>query len=363
MCTGWAYWPVAVAMRLWVGVMEDQMAVGGYSVALVGFSEKESATFESFFRLAARRPPAYAVQAEVIDAHVLIVNADNAQALHLVRYAQLPGKVLLIGRSDHGMGWPLQRKPVKLVGVLAAMDELMGHRRPARAPAEGLEVPAAPRRKRSSGDSEFPSTRPMRRQAEVPAASAPPKAARTGAAQAPAPASSGVVGVTDFGALEPQPVAQVSADARDPARRASQALPLERGDVLLVAESLVEGRILHKRLRRYDFSVDWSREAAQALALLEEHPYKLVVIDRLSGDPDAYTVCRRAKQCKTDSGLPPVVVMFAPAAGSKDRIKAGLAGCDAYLSRSIGEAELYRVLAQQRLLDVNGFEQTNLMSF
>lgn len=343
------------------------MAVGGYTVALVGFSEKESATFESFFRLAARRPPAYVVQAEVIDAHVLIVNADNAQALHLVRYAELPGKVLLIGHSDHGMGWPLQRKPVKLVSVLAAMDELMGHRRPAQAPAEGAAAPAAPRKKRSSADSEFPPTRPMRRQAEAvatagaPHRAAPAKVPREGTTHAQG--SPGVVGVTDFGALEPQPVARTSVDSRDPARQASQALPLERGDVLLVAESLVEGRILHKRLRRYDFSVDWSREAVQALALLEEHPYKLVVIDRLSGEPDAYTVCRRAKLCKTDSGLPPVVMMFAPAAGSKDRIKAGLAGCDAYLSRSIGEAELYRVLAQQRLLDVNGFEQTNLMSF
>ena len=346
------------------------MAVGGYTVALVGFSEKESATFESFFRLAARRPPAYVVQAEVIDAHVLIVNADNAQALHLVRYAELPGKVLLIGHSDHDTGWPLQRKPVKLVGVLAAMDELMGHRRPAQASAE---APAVPRRKRSSGDSGFPATRPMRRQAPAPAAvpiaapvagrAGPAKGARGQPAHAPEQLAAGVVGVTDFGALEPQPVARAAADARDPVRRASQALPLERGDVLLVAESLVEGRILHKRLRRYDFTVDWSREAAQALALLEEHPYKLVVIDRLSGEPDAYTVCRRAKQCKTDSGLPPVVMMFAPAAGSKDRIKAGLAGCDAYLSRSIGEAELYRVLAQQRLLDLNGFEKTNLMGF
>ncbi len=51
-----------------------------YTVALVGFAQHESATFESFFRLAARRPPAYRVQEEVLDAQLLLVNADNAHS-------------------------------------------------------------------------------------------------------------------------------------------------------------------------------------------------------------------------------------------------------------------------------------------
>jgi hypothetical protein len=97
-----------------------------YTVALVGFAEAESATFESFFRLAARRPPAYRVQDEVMDAQLLIVNADNLQALHLVQYAELPGKVLLVGNTDGGTGWALQRKPIKLVSVLAELDRLVG---------------------------------------------------------------------------------------------------------------------------------------------------------------------------------------------------------------------------------------------
>ena len=63
-----------------------------YTVALVGFAESEASTFESFFRLAARRPPAYRVQDEVMDAQILLVNADNLQALHLVQYADLPAR-------------------------------------------------------------------------------------------------------------------------------------------------------------------------------------------------------------------------------------------------------------------------------
>ena len=102
------------------------MGSASFKVALVGFAQNEAATFESFFRLAARRAPAYIVQDEVMDAEILIVNSDNAQALHLVRYADLEGRVLLVGSHDGGTGWPLQRKPVKLVSVLAAMDSLMG---------------------------------------------------------------------------------------------------------------------------------------------------------------------------------------------------------------------------------------------
>ena len=111
--------------------------VAAYSVALVGFTQAESATFESFFRMAARRPPSYTVQDEVMDAQILIVNADNTQALHLVRYAELPGKILLVGQSDGGTGWPLQLKPVKLVSVLNALDVIVGVR-PSAAAAKRL---------------------------------------------------------------------------------------------------------------------------------------------------------------------------------------------------------------------------------
>ena len=98
-----------------------------YTGALVGFAQNESTTFESFFRMAAaRRPPAYRVQEEVVDAQLLIVNADNPQAIHLVQLAELPGRVLLIGQHDAGTGWALEKTPVKLVNVLAAMDRLVG---------------------------------------------------------------------------------------------------------------------------------------------------------------------------------------------------------------------------------------------
>jgi CheY-like chemotaxis protein len=374
---------------------------GSYTVALVGFAQSEASTFESFFRLAARRPPGYVVQDEVIDAQILIVNADNPQALHLVRHAELPGRVLLVGNSDGGTGWPLQRKPVKLVAVLAELDGIVSGKPvapPVAAPAAAAAhaPPVQPRHgadrsfaqtepyqsrqaplmatamapRRRAGDTEFPATRPMSRSDAAAAgveAPAPPRPApERSAAPAPAPRP-GVMGVTDFGGLEdlplpasrPQRAPTVSPPVDSPRSRSkAPAVPeVQRGEVLLVAESLVEGRILLKRFKKYNLNVDWSREATQALVMMKAHPYRLVVIDRLSGEPDAFQVCRTAKQQK-QGGKAPVVIMFAAIAGSMDRMKAGLAGSDAYLSRSVAESDLYKVLAQHRLVNLDGFQKT-----
>jgi len=394
--------------------------VAAYSVALVGFTQAESATFESFFRMAARRPPSYTVQDEVMDAQILIVNADNTQALHLVRYAELPGKILLVGQSDGGTGWPLQLKPVKLVSVLNALDVIVGVRPSAavqRTPAatgfaatqpfqgsqlQGLDAsmrlasgrlaapdhlppvassmgadrgfsatlppedepprpmaPAVNLRRRRSADTEFPATRPMERGEERALAAMPPPPQR-----APAPNNrQGTMRLTDFGGLDDLPSPPSPRATRAPRSRISTdktAVPdVSRGDMLLVAESLVEGRILLKRFKRYGLTIDWSREAAQALVMLKANPYRLVVIDRLKGDPDANQICRSAKQAKGPKGAP-VVIMFAPTAGSMDRMKAGLAGSDAYLSRSVSESDLYKVLAQHRLVSLDGFAPTNV---
>lgn len=370
-----------------------------FTVALVGFAQHESATFESFFRMAARRPPAYHVQDEVIDAQLLVVNADNAQAIELVRHAQLPGRVLLIGQHDAGTGWALARKPVKLVSVLAEMDRLAGVRSvPAAPPAgrafmptepyqasqfksldESMRLQARPLKTRSraaSPETEFPPTRPMVRRSAVAPAQIP--VVRAAVAPAPEPsamarrmARPGVVRLTDFGGLdELPPPAPMPVSA--PHARTSRAAPTsqrtrqpvgetKRGDTLLVSDSLVEGRILHKRFARYGLKVDWSREGRQAEQMLRAHPYRLVVIDRVAGDPDAFQICRVARQQRLANGQPPAVLMFASNAGSMDRIKAGLAGSDAYLSRSVSEAELYRHLAQHRLVSQDAFAPTDIV--
>lgn len=394
-----------------------------YTVALVGFSQSESATFDSFFRLAARRPPAYQVQEEVLDAQILLVNADNAQAMMLVQGARLPGRVLLIGGSDGGTGWPRQPRPVRFVSLLGSLDALVGlsteraaavspppatnfpatepfkasqlqgldvsMRLASGKPVAGVAMAPAARPRRRFPDTDFPPTRPMTRdeiramdaaaaRRAAPAAPAPAPAPASAPAPAPAVArapAAGTVriplrGATDFGDLDellnvapPAPKARgTRAQATRSGRGDAAMAEVARGDALLVGQSLVEGRILLKRFRKYDLEIDWCREPSQAQAMLDAHPYRLVIIDRLGGQPDAFTICRWAKQSKGPKGSP-VVILFAPTAGSMDRMKAGLAGADGYLSRSVSEADLYKVLAQHRLVNLNGFAPTNVGSF
>jgi CheY-like chemotaxis protein len=376
---------------------------GSYSVALVGFSQQEAWTLELSLRQAARHAPGYRLQDEVMDAQILIVNADNPQALHLVRHAKLPGRVMLIGHTDGGTGWPLQHKSAKPAAVLAELDRIVGiqpvvpdavagkdstsdgRRSPPQAPpspsmesgfpstefhplAALAPMASTANRRRRSRDSEFQPTRPMRSADLAPpplaAAQPVPKPTRLAvSAQRP-----GVIRMTDLSGLDDLPLPP---SRPVPKRRSSDSLlpsaqpptpeapEPPRGDVLLVAESMVEGRTLLKRFKKYGLSVDWSHESEQALAMIGAHPYRMVVIDRLSGQPDAFQVCRVAKQKKHD-GRSPVVFMLAAIAGSMDRMKAGLAGCDAYLSRSIGEADLYKLLAQHRLVNLDAFARTNI---
>lgn len=378
----------------------------GYTIALVGFADAEASTFESFFRLASRRTPAYIVQDEVVDAQAMIVNADNADALALVRDADLPAKVLLVGRSDAGTGWPLQRKPVKLVAVLNALDQLLGVKRgvtpapkpaaAARATTSGAAPAFAPTQPFSRSQFEalndsmrpagrptqltfpmltqradledeprrdFAMTVPMSVQ-ELPglggfAKSVPP----TEPQQSDMMSFDGFMGMGSkppAKAPKAVPVARSPQEATSsrPSIRPSTGSPVRRGDVLLVCESLIEGRIIHQRLARYGLKADWSREGSQALVMLKAHPYRLVVVERVSGQPDPYTLCRSAKMKRQDGGALPVVFLMAASTSGMERIKAGLAGCDQFLSRSVNEADFYKALANHAIIEEKGFETT-----
>jgi len=290
-----------------------------YTVALVGFPPAEVTTLSSFFRMAARRPPAYVVQDEPRTADLLLVNADHPRAIGAVRRAALPAKVMLIGQADGGTGWPLQARPVRLVPLLGAMDAVMN-------PPAPLQIePQFEPEPETQPPREFASTDVMSPREFVNTDVMPPQALQS--------------------RFHPQ----------------SSVMPeVPRGEALLVAQSLVEGRILLKRFRQYGLEMDWCREPQQAQAMMNAHPYRLVVIDRVLGEPDSLALCRMAKQRKPQT---PVVVMFATTVGSMERMKAGLAGADAYLSRSVSEGELQRLLVRHDLAEEGGFQATNFGEF
>ncbi len=96
-----------------------------HKIVLVGFSSFEKVTFESFFRLAARRPPGYVLVDDASQAHLAVVNADDAAVLRQCIAAKPAAQVLLVGSQDGGTGWTLQRRPLNLMKVLATVESLL----------------------------------------------------------------------------------------------------------------------------------------------------------------------------------------------------------------------------------------------
>ncbi|MCJ0765467.1 response regulator [Variovorax terrae] len=96
-----------------------------YPIALLGFSAFERTTFESFFRLAARRQNGYQIVDDAAQAVLLIANADDAAVLQGLLAKPPAQHVLLVGASDGGSGWPRQPRPIKLMSLLTAIDQML----------------------------------------------------------------------------------------------------------------------------------------------------------------------------------------------------------------------------------------------
>lgn len=112
-----------------------------HAIALVGFTSFEYSAFESFFRLA-RRQPGWRIVDDLNAAALILANADDLDVMRDLVAVAPRQQVLLIGASSHGTAWPVQPRPIKLMSVLTAMEQLLS---PAAAVAAEPQA-AAPRR-------------------------------------------------------------------------------------------------------------------------------------------------------------------------------------------------------------------------
>jgi len=123
-------------------------------------------------------------------------------------------------------------------------------------------------------------------------------------------------------------------------------------DVLVVDDSRIALKFLQTRLQGLGYRVHLARNAAQAMERLGAQAFSLVFLDVVlgpEGSTDGFAVCQHIKQRKTHPGdIAPAVVMVTGLSGSMDRIRGDLAGCDAYLTKPLMEAEF---IAALRLLD------------
>jgi two-component system, cell cycle response regulator len=318
-----------------------------HKIALLGFSSFERSTFESFFRLAARRAPGYQIVDKETEAAMVIVNSDEAAVLSAFAKTRTTQKVILVGRTDGGTGWPLQQRPIKLMSVLTQVDQTLNPPAPV---ATGFAKAAPPL---------------------MPSASAPGRPTAPSAAHASSPS------------VVPMPAPGVSARLSRSVRdgsgmghsRMNEAAPMMGlntqlppavsdiyDDILVVDDSDIALKFMQNRLSRFGFRAQLVRSGEEALARINVQPFKFVFLDVMMEGLDGYQTCRAIKQRKYAEGKPPVIVMLTSRGGTIDKIRGTLAGCDAYLTKPLNEGELVKVLAKHDSSIERGFKTTKIGS-
>jgi two-component system, cell cycle response regulator len=342
-----------------------------HRIVLVGFSSFEKVTFESFFRLAARRPPGYLLVEDSEQAHLAVVNADDPAVLRQCIAKKPAAQVLLIGAQDGGTGWMLQRRPLNLMKVLATVESLLAPAHAATVPADltamrasstSAAAPAKPAAPMVSRAAPAPTAATLASRAPAVAAPAVPtqrsettspsgvidsklrRSVRTGAGNLPRFESSRAMdGLAGIGATRP-----MSADSA-----------LDVDHILVVDDSDIALKFMRNRLSRFGFHADLVNSGEEALGKMNTKPYKFVFLDVMMEGLDGYQTCRAIKQRKYSDGKPPVVVMLTSRGGTIDKIRGTLAGCDAYLTKPLNERDLIAVLAKHDRNVARGFQQTN----
>ncbi len=316
-----------------------------HKIVLLGFSAFEKVTFESFFRLAARRTPGYILVGEARDAALAIVNADAAEVFQQCIAAKPSEKVLLVGAEDGGTGWPLLRRPLNLMKMLTTVEGLL----------------TAPRASASAGRANDQKTDGS--------GSLDSQSALLASTFSPAPPGHSTAKPLDAAARNSvrtgvgKPRFEASSSGDPMANYALSQAPKPSGfdveHILVVDDSDIALKFMRNRLSRFGFNADLVNSGEEALGRMNTRPYKFVFLEVTMEGLDGYQTCRAIKQRKYSDGKPPVVVMLTSLGGTIDKIRGALAGCDAYLTKPLNERDLIAVLAKHDMTVARGFQETS----
>lgn len=303
-------------------------------VYLIGFVPFEKATFESFFKLVGARETQYKIVADVLQAQLVMVNSDNVAAVNWANASiSTLQKALFIGAPDSSDKWPSASRPIKLTTVLGLLDVLMLVAKPVTRPL-GLIT--------TESTVTTPPVQTTPSQTAFKKEPARMSAVRQGSGNRD---GSDFV-VSNFMGLGTAPSPASSFQQFD--------------DILVVDDSDIALRFMQNRLTRYGFRTELVSSGEEALKRVATKKYKFVFLDVMMQGLDGYQTCRAIKQRKNLSTRVPVVVMLTSRGGSIDKIRGGLAGCDAYLTKPLNEAELLKVLSKHDDQVERSFRDTNI---
>jgi CheY-like chemotaxis protein len=265
-----------------------------YRVALQGFSAFERSALGSYFRLAINRAPAYEEVDSVADAHFLVIDADDGDAVRAVQALDRVDDAVFVGAQapDGASAWMM--RPIDPLHVLRELDAMVAARaEPAAAGARPLPRP-------------------------LPGAAGPWPARRSG----------------DLAGAEPAPAAAAPAPPRH---------------ALLVDDSEIALRFLETRLQCRGLATARATTSAKAIELLSQQDWEFVFLDVELGtgsDLDGLALCQHIKRHQRPGAAerPPVIAMVSAHHSQLDRVRATLAGADAYLDKPLDETALEQLL-------------------
>ena len=272
-----------------------------YTVAFEGFSEFERTALATFFRLAAKRTPAYEQVPHTDASDFLIADADNPAAINAVSTSGRSRDTVFIGAQapSGAMAWLM--RPIDPMHIVRELDSLVEHRQ------TGLALPSEP--------DASPGVDLFLQDIDLPFYQA--------ATEAP----------TWSGGME---------------RRRN------RGgggrDVLVVEDSPIARKFLQLRLQRLRYRAHLAATGERAMEMLAQQMFSLVFLDITLGAPgsvDGLQLCQHIKQRPAHpGGLAPKVVLVTGLTGAMDRVRGTLAGCDAYLGKPLAESEFMATLSR-----------------
>lgn len=135
--------------------------------------------------------------------------------------------------------------------------------------------------------------------------------------------------------------APLVAEPQPDSRNTSQS---SAGSVMVVDDSPVAQNYLRNRVLAMGLDCDVAASGDEALLLIAQKNYAVVLLDIHMQGIDGYQTCRAIKSYRR-GGVVPKVVMTSSRTGTIDKIRASMAGCDGYLTKPINEAELARMLS------------------
>ncbi|GAB4203341.1 MAG: hypothetical protein Fur0019_02430 [Tibeticola sp.] len=314
-------------------------------IALFGLSPTERVLLSESLFPEGGSPIPGAVQVDSpLDAWLVIADARNADALRTLQHDAPQAKVLLLGTSDAGTGWPVIARPLRLHAVIEAAKLMLVHAEAdsPETPVGGAPAPVAAVLQPVNPEPPRPPDPPPVPIAPVAADShdTVPGPAAPSAPRLFAPAHGETTGFEDTRVVTTMP-SVVPSDWEDDGHA-----PVSEGSALILVVSqpgTATGGLL-RILKSSGYTTEFAADPEAALRQMSRKRYAFVFLIEVSLGPAAITLCRRIGREVAPAARPSRVIVISDHRRWWPRLRAWLAGCDTWLQVPLHRASLLAYL-------------------